>query len=102
MELINGVGDNVVMRYLASIPICGSMCFAGQKEKPACSSRNQGQLWPLRANVDHADANRLFQSGELEMCSLEVWKYKWEHVSVNVRDLAKRSETSARAKNGGQ
>lgn len=29
------------------------------------------------------------------MCSLVVWKYKWEHLSVNVRDLAKETRSTS-------
>ena len=36
-----------------------------------------------------------YQSGELELCSLGLWKYRWEHVSVNVRNLGKGERTSA-------
>lgn len=66
-------------------------CFAytEQVSKPACNVRNHGQFWPDEANRNAEAARRLLQQGDLEMCSLEVWKYKWEHMSVNVRDLAK-------------
>src|ERR1700733_4820090 len=75
------------MRYAAALILFGAMCFAGVNGKPACNARNQGRFWPDEANSNHDAARRLYQSGELEMCSCIVWKYRWEHISVNVRDL---------------
>jgi hypothetical protein len=72
------------------------MCFAGQAPKPACNARSQGQFWPPEANVSKDAVWRLYQQGNLEMCSLGVWKYKWERLSVNIRDLAKAKRPAAR------
>jgi hypothetical protein len=78
------------MKYAALIVLFGVLCSAAeQTPKPACDARNQGQFWPAEANSDHAAARLLYQRGELEMCSLVVWKYKWEHISVNARNAAK-------------
>jgi hypothetical protein len=65
------------------------MCFAVEARKPACNARNQGRFWPEETNSNKDAARQLYQSGELEMCSVTVWSYRWKHVSVNVRDLAK-------------
>jgi hypothetical protein len=67
--------------------ILGTSCFAGQAQKPACNAKNQGQFWPPEANLAGDARLQHFQEGNLEMCSLVVWKYKWQRVSVNVRDL---------------
>jgi|SRR5450631_3468820 hypothetical protein len=78
------------MRYVALLILFGVACSAGDARKPVCNARKQGQFWPEEANFDHDAARQLYQRGELEMCSLAVWKYKWEHMSVNVRDLTQR------------
>ena len=84
------------MKYLALVVLFGVMCPASdQAPKPACNAKNQGQFWPEKANSDHAAARLLYQRGELEMCSLVVWKYRWEHISVNARDVAKQSHPFA-------
>src|SRR5216684_2978390 len=44
------VGDNIAMRYVASIILFGAMCFAEQTRKPVCNASNQGQFWPEEAN----------------------------------------------------
>jgi hypothetical protein len=77
------------MRYVASLILFAATCCAGQDRKPVCRARIQGRLWPTEANFNQHAARQLYQRGELEMCSLVVWKYKWEHLSVNVRDLAR-------------
>jgi len=64
----------------------------GAAHKPACNSRHQSQLWPDEANHSPGVARRLYQHGELEMCSLVVWKYRWQNVSVNIRDAKRMQE----------
>ena len=81
-------GDNTVMNA-AFVALWAALCFGGQVDKPVCNAKNRGQFWPREANLSKDAARQLYQRGELEMCSLSVWKYKWEHLSVNVRDLAK-------------
>jgi hypothetical protein len=77
------------MKYLALLSLLGAMSFAGQVGKPACNAKIQGQFWPEQANWDREAARQLYQTGELEMCSMAIWKYRWEHISINVRDLGK-------------
>lgn len=77
------------MKYAACLALFGALCFAEEARKPVCNARNQGRFWPEEANFSQDAARRLAQRGELEMCSLAVWKYRWEQISVNVRDLAK-------------
>jgi len=83
------VGDNKIMRYMALIALSWVMCCAGQTRKPVCNASNHGQFWPVEANTSHDALRELYQRGELEMCSLVVWRHRWEHISVNVHDLAK-------------
>jgi hypothetical protein len=66
-----------------------AICSAQEAPKPACNAKTQGQFWPSEANSSPEAARRYTQSGELEACAKGVWKYKWERLSVNVRDLAK-------------
>jgi len=78
------------MKYVALVVLFGVISLAAeQAPKPTCNEKRQGQLWPEEANSDHAAARLLYQRGELEMCTLVVWKYRWEHLSVNARDMAK-------------
>ena len=76
------------MKNAAVLALFGTMCFAADARKPPCRAANQGQFWPAEANLDHAVARNLFQRGELEMCSLVVWKYRWEPMSVHVPSAA--------------
>ncbi len=87
------------MKVVCLIALFGAMCWAGQDQKPACNAQSRGQFWPSEANSSQQAARQFYQQGELEMCSLVVWKYRWEHLSVNVRELAqgKRLATSLRA-----
>jgi hypothetical protein len=92
----NGRSDNMVMKYVALIVLFGVMCPAAeQAPKPACNAKNHGLFWPEEVNSSHDAERLLFQSGELEMCSLVVWKYKWEHLSVNARDVAEETHPFA-------
>src|SRR5260370_1319712 len=73
------------VRYVASIALFATLCLAEQPRKAPCNASHAGQFWPEEANVDREAAHRLYQQGKLEMCSLAVWKYRWESISVNVR-----------------
>jgi hypothetical protein len=83
------------MRILAAIALWGVLCFGDAPQPPECTKEIQGKLWPEEANTDRALAHRLFQSGELQMCSLVqgkytiYWKYRWQYVSLNARDPEK-------------
>ena len=58
-------------------------------KKPACNAQLRGHFWPEAANSDPQLARKLSQCGELEICSMATWKYKWRPVAVNVRQLGK-------------
>jgi len=57
--------------------------------KPACRAAIRGQFWPDAANSDPQAARKLSQCGALEMCTATTWRYKWQPVTVNVRQLGK-------------
>jgi hypothetical protein len=76
------------MKTAALIGFLGAVCLAQDTQKPICNAKTRGQFWPAEANSSPEAARRLTQSGEIEMCSQGLWKYRWEHLSLNVRDLA--------------
>jgi hypothetical protein len=62
-------------------------CGMGQQTgtpKPRCNASNRGSLWPP---VHERDACH-----PVELCTLEVWKYRWVPVTVSVSQLAKDSK----------
>jgi hypothetical protein len=83
------------MKSLPAIAVLALLCSADPIPQPECTEANHGRFWPEEANADRALARRLYQSGELEMCSLTppkysiYWRYKWQHVSVNAKTAAK-------------
>jgi len=83
------------MKSLPVLALFGILCFADQPTQPECNAANRGHFWPEEANSDRALARKLYQSGELEMCSLVppkytiYWNYKWLHISVNAHSAAK-------------
>ena len=61
-----------------------AMVFCGWSQdlgKPPCNAQNRGEIWP---KASARNANR-----EIEMCTLHVWKYSWEKLTVSVSQLAK-------------
>jgi len=83
------------MKRLPALALFGILCFADQPTQPECNAANHGRFWPEEANSDRALARKLYQSGELEMCSVAppkytiYWKYKWQHISVNAHSASK-------------
>jgi hypothetical protein len=81
--------------------LCPGLQAAEQATQPECKKELQGHFWPEEANSDHELARKLYQSGELQMCSLIppkytiYWKYKWQFVSVNARGLGKSKRAEA-------
>jgi hypothetical protein len=69
------------LRWLL-IPTIGlACCFAEQVKKPACDKQHQGMAWPEQ------DARSACT--EIEVCTVGVWKYRWQPVTVHVSQLAK-------------
>ena len=58
-------------------------------QKPACKAAIHGHFWPDAANTDGNAARKLAQCGSLEICATTGWRYKWQPVTVNVRQLGK-------------
>ena len=64
------------------IPLAAlAYCFAQQPEKPPCNAQNRGKLWP--------EGNARTACTGIEMCTMNVWKYRWEPVTLSVSRLAK-------------
>lgn len=86
----------IIPALVSALLIAPSLAVCAAVPKPRCDARHDGAFWPEQANQDSNAARLLFQNGELEMCTLQVWKYRWEQLSVNVRGLtlAKRSKLS--------
>ena len=66
------------------------------QSKPVCNAANQGSLWPDAANHSRAAVRQFYQSGSLEMCSADDWKYQWRSLSVPVGRLGKKHRHTAR------
>src|SRR3569833_2795407 len=57
-------------------------------DRPACTSENTGELYPLAANKDHDLAQKLVQCGQLQICSrTSTWRYRWRSLSVTLQQL---------------
>ena len=56
---------------------------------PPCNAPNRGRLFPEQANTDAAFARQAGRCGELQMCSLGVWKYAWVPLTVHITQLGK-------------
>jgi hypothetical protein len=71
------------------------LCLAADDSRPACSSQNQGQMWPEAANHDPKLISRLIRCGELLICVRGTWRYHWEAPSVRLDQLANRAKSKA-------
>jgi|ERR1700679_716339 hypothetical protein len=83
------------MRTAALIALLGAVCLAQDTiatKKPACNAKTRGDYWPAEANSSPQAVRRFTQSGELEMCSRDFWKYKWVHLSINAHNFAKENQ----------
>jgi hypothetical protein len=64
---------------------------AAKPERPACTSANQGELWPPEANQDRKLASKLARCGELAMCTRTIWRYHWDSLTVRADQLSPRA-----------
>lgn len=55
-------------------------------DKPLCTKKIQGQMWPAAANEDKRLFLTLARAGALEICVPSTWGYKWEHLTVNIHE----------------
>jgi hypothetical protein len=77
------------VRWILTLLLPAAACLA-EEAKPPCNARNQGRLWPARAETDGAFARRAARCGELELCALAGWRYRWQRVTVHVSQLGKK------------
>lgn len=90
-----------MLKLAVLLTLACATCFAASDaDRPVCNKKNAGELWPPEAGTDRAAFWRLSQSGELEVCSRAPWHYRWQSLTVNVRNLAVRRGTQADAKKG--
>jgi|SRR5271168_679443 len=68
---------------------------AADDVRPACSSQNQGRMWPEAANHDPKLISRLTRCGELLICVRGNFHYHWEAPSVRVDQLGHRAKSKA-------
>jgi hypothetical protein len=57
---------------------------AAEPVKPACTKTTQGHVW-----VERNDEGRTVHT---EVCSLEVWRYRWRQVTVHASELGKKGK----------
>lgn len=69
------------------------LCLAADDSRPACSSQNQGRMWPEAANHNPKLISRLIRCGDLLICVRGVWHYHWEAPSVSLDQLAHRAKS---------
>jgi len=67
------------MRVLLISTVTLVSSVAQPAAKPRCNAHHSGDLWPAHPDACHP----------LEMCTLDVWKYRWERVTVDVSQLGK-------------
>ena len=75
-------------------------CLAKEPEatqRPACHAAIHGRFWPEAANTDGIAARKLAQCGALDICTTTGWRYKWQPVTVNVRQLGKTPQEPSQA-----
>ena len=66
---------------------CAAFSRAEDAYRPACNQKNAGLMWPEAANRDHMVRARAAHCGELEMCTRDVWHYRWKPLTVRVDQL---------------
>jgi len=69
------------LRWMLILVLELACCSARQPAKPPCNAKNQGEVWP----APKARAACV----PVEICTLEVWKYRWEPATVDVSRMAK-------------
>lgn len=68
--------------------------LAAAAPKPACNAGTRGQIWP--AGGSYAPGTTL------EVCTMKVWKFRWEPVTVSYQDLVRAAESRMQGKEGRQ
>ena len=77
------VGLNLVLTRLLLIPVLAVVQLGAEEaKKPACTEATQGHVW-----VERSEQGRPVRT---EVCSLEVWRYRWRQVTVHASELGKK------------
>lgn len=63
------------------------VCLAADNVRPACSSKNQGRMWPEAANHNPKLISRLVRCGQLLICVRGTWHYHWESPTIRLDQL---------------
>ena len=72
-------------RRLLLIPVLAVVQLGAEEGKrPPCTEATQGRVW-----VERSVQGRLVRT---EVCSLEVWRYRWKQVTVQASELAKKGK----------
>jgi hypothetical protein len=71
------------------------LALAADDSRPACTSQNQGRMWPEAANHDPKLISRLVRCGELFICVHGSWHYHWEAPSIRVDQLGRHAKSQA-------
>jgi hypothetical protein len=79
---------------------CFSPAFAGEKPKPRCNAQMRGRFWPEDANGNPLLAQAYARSGQLEICTREIWRHRWEPVTVHIRQLEAKHGVRRTARTG--
>jgi len=61
--------------------------WADSSARPPCNAHNRGAVWPTAREGDNRQP--------AQVCTLNVWKYRWQTVTVSVSDLVKKSRHAA-------
>lgn len=87
----------MLLRFLLASAILAMPSFsvAADDPRPACSSHNQGQMWPDAANHDPKLISRLVRCGQLFICVRGTWHYHWEAPSIRVDQLKHGAKSKA-------
>jgi hypothetical protein len=84
----------MLLRFLkAWLMLAPLLCLAADDSRPACSSQNQGRMWPEAANHDSKLLSHLVRCGELFICVRGSWHYHWEAPSVRIDQLGRRAKS---------
>jgi hypothetical protein len=67
---------------LLLLTLTAAMLGSAEAPKPECNAKSHGMFWPDAANSDRAVMRRAADCGELEMCSLGLWRYRWTPLTV--------------------
>lgn len=79
------------VRLLRIAVLAAVGCAAAEPEKPACTAATHGRVW-----IERSVSGRPLRT---EVCSLEVWRYRWTQVTVEASQLAKKTKP-AKGKSG--